>query len=193
MRDVVICTVGALVVCAGAFAFSIIDGQATQTGGFEIASDGKGKISLPNIDFRKDWVALGAWAIAAEEGEQGSQGMHVVYTQPGTVEAFRKTGEFPDGAVLIKELFITKTQDMTTGTVSRADSATGWFVMVKDATGRFPGNNLWGDGWGWAYFDAKDPVKTTTTDYVADCKGCHVPVQDTDWVYVDGYPVLHSK
>ena len=24
--------------------------------------------------------------------------------------------------------------------------------MIKDAKGRFPGNDLWGDGWGWALF-----------------------------------------
>lgn len=147
-------------------------------------------ISVPDVDFRKDWVALGTWAVAAEEGTQGSQGLHVVYTQPETVDAYRKTGRFPDGAILVKELLSTVTEEMTTGTVSRAKEVTGWFVMVKDATGRYPGNTLWGDGWGWAYFDAKDRTKTTTTDYEADCKGCHVPAEATDWIYVDGYPVL---
>jgi hypothetical protein len=48
-------------------------------------------------------------------------------------------------------------------------------------------------GWGWAYFDGKDRVRTTTTDYTADCKGCHVPVQHSDWIYVEGYPVLRGK
>ena len=83
--------------------------------------------------------------------------------------------------------------DMTTGTVSRAAKTAGWFVMVKDATNRFPGNKLWGDGWGWAYFDGKDRTKTTSTDFVDDCKGCHIPAEKTDWVYVEGYPVLSGK
>ena len=91
--------------------------------------------------------------------------MHVVYTQPDSVAAFRKTGKFPDGAILIKELFSTNTEAMTTGTVSRANQTTGWFVMVKDSTNkRFPGNKLWGDGWGWAFFDGKNRAKTKTTD-----------------------------
>jgi hypothetical protein len=73
--------------------------------------------------------------------------MHVVYTQLDTVVAFRKTGKFPDGAILIKELFSTNTDAMTTGTVSRAHKTSGWFVMVKESTNkRFPGNKLWGNG-----------------------------------------------
>ena len=32
--------------------------------------------------------------------------------------------------------------------------------MIKDAKGRFPGNDLWGDGWGWALFLAKEPGAT---------------------------------
>ena len=47
--------------------------------------------------------------------------------------------------------------DMTTGTVSSAGALAGGFVMAKDNVGRFPGNKLWGDGWGWSWFDAKPP------------------------------------
>ena len=97
---------------------------------------------------------------------------------------------FRDGAVLVKEVFQAQTASMTTGTVSRADTLQGWFVMVKDAKGRYPSNKLWGDGWGWAWFDAANPLKTTSTDYKKDCLACHVPAQASDWVYVDGYPPL---
>ena len=63
---------------------------------------------------------------------------------------------------------------MTTGTVSGAGTLAGWFVMVKDGiSGRFPGNKLWGDGWGWSWFDATNPRKTTSTDYTTDCESCH--------------------
>jgi hypothetical protein len=50
--------------------------------------------------------------------------------------------------VLVKEVFRAATGQMTTGTVSRADTLKGWFVMMKDSNGRYVGNNLWGDGWG---------------------------------------------
>ena len=79
---------------------------------------------------------------------------------------------------------------MTTGTVSHADKLKGWFVMVRDSKGTRSGNPLWGDGWGWSWFDADKPFKTTSTDYHSDCQGCHVPAKATDWIYVNGYPVL---
>jgi len=100
-------------------------------------------------------------------------------------------GHFPDGAVLVKEVFATSTNEMTTGTVSHADKLKGWFVMMKDSKETHPGNPLWGDGWGWSWFDADKPLKTTSTEYHTDCQGCHVPAKATDWIYVNGYPVLH--
>jgi Cytochrome P460 len=87
-------------------------------------------------------------------------------------------------------VFQTTTGQMTTGTVSRAENLKGWFVMMRDMNGRFAGNKLWGDGWGWSWFDATNPSKTTSTDYRANCKSCHVPAQASDWVYVGGYPPL---
>ncbi len=155
--------------------------------------DSEGNIRLPEVDFRKEWAALGAWAVAAEEGTQGSKGIHMVYTQPETVDAYRKTGKFPDGAILVKELLGAKTADMTTGRISRAGDIEGWFVMVKDSTGKFEKTNkLWGKGWGWAYFGANDRVKTTTVDYEAECLACHIPAKDNDWIYTEAYPVLKN-
>lgn len=184
--------VAALALSASAYSLAADNNMKAANGGFGTAVDDTGKITLPDVDYRKDWASLGSWAVAAGEGE-GSEGIHAVYTQLESIEAYRQTGAFPDGAVLIKELFSTKTEDMTTGTVSRVDETAGWFVMVKDSKGRFPGNKLWGDGWGWAYFDADNRLETTSTDYKTDCKGCHIPAQETDWIYTQAYPVLKGK
>jgi len=150
--------------------------------------DAYGNLRVPR-DYRATYQLLGSWAVAADEG-RGSKELHVVLASPGSVEAFRKDGHFPEGTVLVKEVFKTATKQMTTGTVSRADKLNGWFVMVKDGAGRYAGNALWGDGWGWSWFDAADPSKTTSTNYKSDCRSCHVPAQASDWVYVDGYPPL---
>jgi len=151
-------------------------------------ADVAGHLRVP-ANYRTLYQTLGTWAIAADGG-QGSKEMHVVYASPGTIDAYRKTGHFPDGAVLVKEVSATSTNKMTTGTVSHADKLKGFFVMVKDSKNTHPGNPLWGDGWGWSWFDADKPLKTTSTDYHTDCQGCHVPAKDTDWIYVNGYPVL---
>lgn len=160
-------------------------GQAQGT--FSPYVDASGGITLPP-DYRTRWVFLGSWSIDAGGSTAGAKGMHNVYTQPGVVESFRNGGEFPDGTVLVKELLNTETRTMTTGTVSHGVDVEGWFVMVKDANNRFPDNKLWGDGWGWALFGPDRMLKTK--DYKAECLGCHVPAKSTDWIYVEGYPLL---
>ena len=150
--------------------------------------DAKGNLRVPE-NYRELYQSLGSWAIAADSGA-GSKQIHEVYASPGAIAAYRKTGRFPDGTILVKEVFSGATANMTTGTVSHADTLKGWFVMVKDRTDSHPGNPIWGDGWGWSWFDVGNPMKTTSTDFKSDCLGCHVPAQSTDWIYVGGYPVL---
>lgn len=150
--------------------------------------DAKGDIRVPE-NYRTLYQALGSWAIAADSGP-GSKEIHAVYASPGAINAYRESGRFPDGTVLVKEVFGTSTNGMSTGTVSHADKLNGWFIMVKDGKNSHPGNPLWGDGWGWSWFDVDEPQKTTSTNYKSDCQGCHVPAQSTDWIYVEGYPAL---
>lgn len=151
----------------------------------EIVSE-DGAISLPD-DFRRELVHLGSWFVP----EGAAAGFHHVYTQQSAIEAYRRDGSFPDGAVLVKELRDFRRGDYTTGQgVASATDPTQWFVMVKDAVGRFEGHPLWGNGWGWALFEADDPGVQVATDFRADCLGCHAPAQAHDWVYVEGYPRL---
>jgi len=177
-------TLAGLSVIAAASAF----GQAGFGKTTAAVVDDKGNMRVP-ADYRTRYQMLGTWAVAASDGP-GSKEMHVVYASPGTIIAYRKDGRFPDGAVLVKEVFKTTTNPMTTGTVSSAGTLAGWFVMVKDDASRFPGSKLWGDGWGWAWFDAADAQKTASTDYKTDCQACHLPAKASDWIYTHGYPPL---
>lgn len=148
------------------------------------------EVALPD-DFRGRFVHLGSWFVP--EGD--ASGFHDVYADPDAVAAYRKTGVFPDGATLVKELRAHQTGNYTTGAnVARAErGAAGvkqWFVMVKDAQNRHAARPEWGDGWGWGLFKKDDPGTNVVTDYRADCLGCHVPAKQTDWIYVDAYPSL---
>ena len=154
----------------------------------EAVVDANGNLRVP-ADYRAVYQFLGSWAVAADQG-QGSKEIHVVYAAPDAIAAYRKDGRFPDGSVLVKEVFEATTAAMTTGTVSHAQKLKGWFVMVKDNKNSHPGNKLWGEGWGWSWFDAANPVKTTSKDFRTDCLGCHIPAKSTDWIYVSGYPGL---
>jgi len=164
------------------------NGQMSTVVKEQTVADANGNLHVPDA-YRTTYQALGSWAVEAEQG-RGLKQLHVVYASPGTIEAYRKDKRFPEGTVLVKEVYQTASGQMTTGTVSHADSLKGWFVMVKDSNGRYPGNKLWGNGWGWSWFDADNPSKTTSTDYKANCFACHVPAQPTDWIYTGGYPPL---
>ncbi|MBL4673424.1 MAG: cytochrome P460 family protein, partial [Arenicella sp.] len=84
-----------------------------------------GEISLPS-DFRSSMSHLGSWFVP----EGSASGFHDVYTEQATVDHYRETGEFPDGAVLVKELRAASKGDYTTGVgVAYAnDQIKQWFV-----------------------------------------------------------------
>jgi hypothetical protein len=149
--------------------------------------DDKGNISFPS-EFRDSMTHIGSWFVP----EGGASGFHGVYTERESVDAFRETGIFPDGTVLVKELRSSVSGDYTTGkSVSHSTTTIKqWFVMVKDATNRYSDNPVWGDGWGWALFKLNDPGTNLAKDYKADCLGCHVPAKENDWVYTEAYPTL---
>ena len=158
-------------------------------GRFSPYVDVKGNIDFPT-GFRDSMVHLGSWFVP----EGGASGFHGVYTERESVDAFRETGKFPDGATLVKELRASESGDYTTGKGVNHSTATikQWFVMVKDVDNRFSDNPVWGDGWGWALFKTDEPRKNMAADYKTDCLGCHVPVKENDWVYTEGYPILNK-
>jgi len=150
--------------------------------------DANGKIRKPP-DFRDRYQSLGTYMVLDPNGNE----MHDTYASPGTAEFYRKNKRFADGTVLVKEVLATNHARLTTGDAHWADGTKVWFVMIKDDKGRFPDSSLWGNGWGWALFKADAPDAQVATDFKKDCLGCHIPAQQTDWVYVSGYPVLGAK
>ncbi len=150
--------------------------------------DRNGNISLPR-NYRREWAHLGSWAVATKPGEAVHE-LHDVYTQLETVASFNESGEFPDGAVLVKEVRATQANRLTTGHAAWSTEMKVWFVMVKDREGRFEDNPHWGDGWGWALFEAKDPTKNVSVGYDTSCLSCHAPAEASDWVYTYAYPDL---
>ena len=179
----------ALATGVGLIGVTTLAARAAQAPDFSAFVSDDGTISVP-ADYRTLFAHLGTWSIADGGENGGVDQLHVVYADAGAIQTYRESGEFPDGAVIVKEVLAAEAGDMTTGHVSRAAEIIGWFVMVKDTEGRFPDNPLWGRGWGWAFFEAGSPDVTISTDYTKDCLGCHIPAQGTDWIYVDGYPVL---
>jgi hypothetical protein len=155
--------------------------------GFKLV-DKTGNIQKP-ADYREMYQMIGTWTVLDPKGNQ----IHDVFASPGAADYFRRNKKFADGTVLVKEIDGTDHGQMTTGNVNWAANTQVWFVLIKDSKGRFPNNPLWGNGWGWFLYKADAPDKQVATDFKKDCLQCHVPAQADDWIYVKGYPVLHSK
>lgn len=164
--------------------------QERSGAGFSPYVDGAGNISRP-WKYRDNWTHLGTYFVIGEP--QGANSMHVVYTEKRYLDAYNETGQWPDGAVIVKEVMNTAGAQLTTGASNWATEPEVWFVMVKDRKQRFSDNPLWGEGWGWALFKSDAPNVQTATSYKQDCLNCHIPAKETDYVYIQGYPPIHNR
>lgn len=179
--------------------FFIVSLQITVEAKVPFAScvDKKGVISLPSY-LGPEWAHLGTWVVTSQAPRPGaaaemttpSAGIHNVYTQTSAMKEFKRTGRFPDGAVLVLEVRSLEWDDLPTGHVIRGGEAVEWFVMVKDQKQRFEGNPNWGDGWGWALFKSGDPGKNISVSYKSDCLDCHRVADETDLVFTNGLSAL---
>lgn len=158
----------------------------------------EGKLKLP-VGFRR-WVFLGAPLTpnALNDGEASFPEFHHVYVEEKNLDVYLKTGSFPDGTVLIKEL--TRVLKPTFPDGSRTEpSGRGYFngelngidASVKDSK-RFAKTN------GWGYFTfGHHPMpyaQTAAEKPVGECAGCHeANVAKTDMTWVQFYPLLRDK
>lgn len=183
----------AVIVAAFCFALAVgayADGMADKAR--PAAPEAEPVLRVPKVDYRKDWVQIGTFSILADKPEAGAKQLHVVYTDRKNLEAYLNDGKFPDGAVLVKDVFAAKTEPLTTGTVSYAGQLAGRFVMVKDGTGKLGTGARFGDGWGWAFYEGDETKHTVTTNYKTDCLTCHEPARGQDLLYLRGYPPLRK-
>jgi len=116
---------------------------------------------------------------------------HNVYINPTAYEHYKKTGKFPQGTVLIKELVSVGSKQASSGKGYFEGDFIGLEATVKDAK-RFPkepGN--------WAYFTfSHEPPpypKTAKLQPAAACNmACHQRLAEDDWVFTQFYPVLRA-
>ena len=168
----------------------------TQRSAAVFSSDGK--LELPT-GFRK-WVFLGSPLTpnALNGGKAGFPEYHNVYVEEKNLDAYLKTGTFPEGTVLVKEL--TRVLDPTFPDGSRTEpSGRGYFngvfngidLSVKDSK-RFAKTN----GWGYFTFGHHPrPYQQTAEEAPAtECASCHQSfVAKTDMTWIQFYPLLRDK
>ena len=159
--------------------------------------DSDGKMKLP-VGYRR-WVFIGAPLTpnALNNGKAGFPEYHHVYVEQKNLDAYLKTGAFPEGTVIVKEL--TRVLNPTFPDGSRSEpSGRGYFngeyngmdVTVKDSK-RFAATN----GWGFFNF-GHHPLpyaESSKEASAAECAGCHMSfVAKTDMTWVQFYPILRD-
>jgi len=170
--------------------------QAKQPGGAQFTPDGKMKLPTGY----REWVFIGSPLTpnALNGGKASFPEFHNVYVERRNFDAYQKTGTFPEGTVLVKELVLLQKPTFPDGS-QQAPSGRGYFqgafngmdVSVKD-TKKFGKTN----GWGYFTFGHHaEPYETTAAESSAgECAGCHIAnVAKTDMTYVQFYPVLQEK
>ncbi len=123
---------------------------------------------------------------------------HHVYIEQKNVDAYLKTGEFPEGTVIVKEL--TRILDPKFPDGSRTEpSGRGYFngvyngidLSMKDSK-KFAKSN----GWGYFTFGHHPlPYEATAAEAPLEtCAGCHLAnVAKTDMTWIQFYPILRDK
>ena len=156
-----------------------------------------GKMQLPT-GYRR-WVFVGAPLTpdGLNNGKANFPEYHNVYVEARNVDAYLKTGSFPEGTVFVKEL--THVLDPAFPDGSRTEpSGRGYFngayncmdVTVKDSK-RFAKTN----GWGFFNFGHHpEPCEKTAEERpVTECAGCHIAnVAKTDMTWIQFYPMLRG-
>ena len=155
-----------------------------------------GKLQLPKG--YREWVYLGSPLTpnALNDGEAGFPEYHNVYIQPQAYKIYKKSGQFPEGTILLKELQLTVKGDEADGSRTEV-SGRGYFpgafngidIAVKDSK-RFAESRNWG------YFNfghhAPPYAKTAAAAPTESCAQCHIDNATKDMVFTRFYGPLNN-
>jgi hypothetical protein len=152
-----------------------------------------GDLKLPK-NFH-EWIYIGSPLTpnGLNNGKANFPEYHNVYIEPGSYAIYKKTGKFPEGTIMFKELQLTKEGQFPDG--SRTEpSGRGYFpaafngadVTVKDSK-RFEASG----GWGYFNFNHHEPkALTATVKPKSECAFCHLASAKKDQVWTQFYRLL---
>ncbi|QBF83761.1 hypothetical protein EXU30_14460 [Shewanella maritima] len=136
--------------------------------------DEQGQIHLPEDYALQGFVHLGSNTVTRPD-DGVLQNINSAYTQADALIEFNKTGVWPDGTVIIKDIrFVSENMSLLSGEVQHQASRDIAFVMVKDSTMRFyqsEHKQLWDSSWGWAQYDNPEQPLTNTNKNAEYCQG----------------------
>jgi hypothetical protein len=145
----------------------------------------------------RSWVYVGSPLTpdGLNDSKEGFPEYHNVYIEPGSYEIFKKTGEFPEGTIMFKELQrVLGPQDFPDGSLTQP-SGRGYFpgafngadVTVKDSK-RYAQT---GSTWGYYNFNHHEPkAPTAKLRPKSECSFCHLAGAKKDETWTQFYRLL---
>lgn len=194
-RTIAIASAVAAALLALAYAAPWASAQMGRAEGAKINANNE--TSIPE-GFR-EWVFIGAPLTpnGLNGGEAGFPEFHHVYIEPGAYEIYKRTGAFPEGTTIVKELVLLHEGHYEDGSRDEP-SGRGFFgarfagidMMVKDS-GRFAETG----GWGFFNFGHHEPPYAETASALPNdaCAFCHTANATKDMVFTKFYPILGSN
>lgn len=175
---------GAVAVCRTTSGQAVPATEASGPVALSLESDGRMRFPA---NYR-EWVFLSSGfnisysQSSSPKAEPGAQ-FDNVFVDPAAYRAFKRSGEWPDGTVLILEI--------RNGSGSGSINKSGHFqadvnhveAHVKDRS-RFPG--------GWAFFGFTGQESGTLLPKTASCYSCHEQHGAVDTTFVQFYPTLNG-
>lgn len=142
----------------------------------------------------REWVYVGTPLTPNElnDGKAAFPEFHNVYIDPESWSHYKKTGEFRDGTVIMKELVSVGSKVAVSGNGYFMGEYIGLEAEIKSSKhfADEPGN--------WAYFsftspDHKELAATATAFPTEACNACHEAAAADDFVFTQYYPVLRAR
>ena len=157
-------------------------------GNHNFGSFTKENLLLTPKDYR-EWVFVGAPVTPNDmnDGKAVFPEFHNVYIDPTSWNHWKKTGEFRDGTVIVKELVGVGSKSAPRGNGYFPGEFNGIAAMVKDSK-RYPDRP---GNWAFFGFESYD-AKHGAIQADDACAACHKANAAQDMVYTQFYPVLRA-
>lgn len=139
----------------------------------------------------REWIYVGTPLTPNDmnNGKANFPEFHGVYIDPDSWAHWKKTGEFPEGTITIKEMTSVGSKSATSGNGYFMGEFAGLEASIKSKKyfPKEPGN--------WAYFsfsteNHKTLKKEAEPLAAAACAACHTAAAADDMVFTQYYPVL---
>ena len=138
----------------------------------------------------REWVFVGSslGMSYSEDAPKREAKFHNVYLKPSAYHHFQKTGEFPEGTILVMEVATAASQSSINRHGQFQDQFVAVEAAVKDSS-RFP------EKWAYFTFNERDgsPKETAKAFPQDSCWSCHNEHAATDNVFSQFYPVLRHR